>query len=193
MFRFKRFFKIFIVSAIVVITAFAFTGCGKKDNNSEENTETSYKQPIEDYFEGIKNKDVARIQSAFADFEEKEKSITQEDLDDMYEELENAYGANISIEYAIGESILLDEGDLDELKQNTTAIYTDIDSSKITSAYLVPITVTVTGDGLNENNNDSNTSSENESQNANAEETTDENTEQTEFHVIQYDGNWYML
>lgn len=58
-------FKVLVVIAIIVSTIFVFSGCGKKNNNQSNSDDKAYLQPLTDYFEGIKNKELSRVLKAF--------------------------------------------------------------------------------------------------------------------------------
>ena len=51
-------FKVLIVIAIIVSTIFVFSGCGKKNKNQSNTDDKAYLQPLTNYFEGIKNKEL---------------------------------------------------------------------------------------------------------------------------------------
>ena len=74
----KYLFKILVVIAIIISTIFVFTGCGKKDKSA--NADKQYLQPLTDYFEGIKNKDLSRLLKAFPDFMKMSEKVTDTDI-----------------------------------------------------------------------------------------------------------------
>ena len=63
----KNLLKIVAIFTIILITIFGFTGC-KRNKKNDTSDEKSYLQPITDYFEGIKSKDLSRVAKAYPDF-----------------------------------------------------------------------------------------------------------------------------
>lgn len=180
--------KSLLVIAIVMSSIFMLTGCGKKNNDdNNEVASEPYLQPIIDYFEGIKNKDINQVLKAFPDFMEMDSKISSSDIDDLYAQYESLYGANIKIDYTFGEVTALSEDDFTELEEEIKSIYTDMESVDITAGYIVPVTVTITGDKIE--------STAENAENENKEETekTNNNVEEDEMYVFQYNGNWYMM
>lgn len=191
-------FKVLVVIAIIVSTIFVFSGCGKKNKNQSNTDDKAYLQPLTNYFEGIKNKELSRVLKAFPDFMQMSEKITDTEIDDLYKQYESMYGANIKIDYSLGDAVTLGEDEIKELEDNLTAIYPDQENLDITAAYSVPVTVTITGDGITSNSNEENTAAENNADNNTAETNTDDstdnnNTEQEDMYVIQYNGNWYIM
>ena len=125
------------------------------------------------------------------------EKITDTEIDDLYKQYESMYGANIKIDYSLGDAVTLGEDEIKELEDNLTAIYPDQENLDITAAYSVPVTVTITGDGITSNSNEENTAAENNADNTaetNTDDSTDNNnTEQEDMYVIQYNGNWYIM
>ena len=177
----KYLFKILVVIAIIISTIFVFTGCGKKDKSA--NADKQYLQPLTDYFEGIKNKDLSRLLKAFPDFMKMSEKVTDTDIEDLYNQYESMYGANIKIEYSLGDAVALGEDEIKQIEEDLKAIYTDQENLDITAAYSVPVTVTITGDGIT-SNSDNNTIAGDNSNN---------NTEEEDMYVIQYNGSWYIM
>ena len=93
------------------------------------------------------------------------------------------YGANIKIEYSLGDAVALGEDEIKQIEEDLKAIYTDQENLDITAAYSVPVTVTITGDGIT-SNSDNNTIAGDNSNN---------NTEEEDMYVIQYNGSWYIM
>ena len=54
--KMKKFLKSFLVFAVITVGIFAFTGCGKKENKQQN--QEAYLEPLTNYFEGIKTKDI---------------------------------------------------------------------------------------------------------------------------------------
>ncbi len=191
-------FKVLVVIAIIVSTIFVFSGCGKKNNNqSNSNNEQAYMQPLNDYFGGIKNKDLSMVLKAFPDFMQMSEKITETDIDELYKQYETIYGANVKIDYSLGDAVALGEDEIKDLEDNLLSIYPDQENVDITAAYTVPVTVTFKGDGVvsnsnEENNNDAN-NTENNTEESNTEENNTSDTNQEDMYVIQYNGNWYIM
>ena len=182
----KNLLKIVAIFTIILITRFGFTGC-KRNKKNDTSDEKSYLQPITDYFEGIKSKDLSRVAKAYPDFMKISEKITEDDINELYSQYESMYGANIKIDYTFGDAVALTEDEINDVESNIAAIVEDEQTIDVTAAYYVPVTITVTGDGITnsseENNNTNGTESENDTN----------NTEQQDVIVIQYNGNWYVV
>lgn len=181
----KNLFKIVAIFTIILMTVFGFTGC--KKNNKNESDEKAYLQPITDYLEGIKSKDLSRVAKAYPDFMKISEKITEDDINELYSQYESMYGANIKIDYSFGDAVSLTEDEINDVESNIAAVTEENQNIDVTAAYYVPVTITVTGDGITnsseENNNTDGTGSENDTN----------NTEQQDVIVIQYNGNWYVI
>lgn len=181
--------KVSLVILMIASSIILLTGCGKKDNKeNNNNNELAYLQPLKDYFDGIKNRDVAQVVKAFPDFMGMENTITTDDINDLYTQYEELYGANINIDYAFGEATAIGEEELVELEEEITELYENVENIDITAGYTVPVTVTITGDGIKNAESTEGDSSEN-----NEESETSDNVEQDEMYVLQYNGNWYIM
>ncbi|MBO5349013.1 MAG: hypothetical protein J6A89_04250 [Clostridia bacterium] len=185
--------KMLSVLTMIILSIFMLTGCGKKEKNNEEQAaENVYLQPVTDYFEGIKNKDINQVLKAFPEFTKMSEKITADDINDLYAQYEALYGANIKIDYSFGEATALSEEDISEIESEISTVYTDVENIYITAAYTVPVTVTITGDGIQENiQNGENTEGTENAESA--EENPSSNVEQDEMYVLQYNGNWYIM
>ena len=181
----KNLFKIVAIFTIILMTVFGFTGC--KKNNKNKSDEKAYLQPITDYLEGIKSKDLSRVAKAYPDFMKISEKITEDDINELYSQYESMYGANIKIDYSFGDAVALTEDEINDVESNIAAVTEENQNIDVTAAYYVPVTITVTGDGITnsseENNNTDGTGSENDTN----------NTEQQDVIVIQYNGNWYVI
>ena len=182
----KYLFKSLVVITIIISTIFVFTGCRKKDKSANEDKQ--YLQPLTDYFEGIKDKDLSKVLKAFPDFMQMSEKITDTDIEDLYKQYETIYGTNIKIDYSFGDAVTLGEDEIKQLEENLTAIYTDVENLDITAAYTIPVTVTVKGDGIT-SDSDNNTATENNTES----ESNNNNTEEEDMYVIQYNENWYIM
>lgn len=176
--------KILSVFTIVMLSVFTLTGCGKKDNKNDVAQADQYLQPIKNYFDGIKNKDVNQILKAFPDFTKMEEVVTINEVNDMYAQFEQVYGANIKIDYSFGDATPLSEEDLSELEAELMSTYTEAGNIDITAAYTVPVKVTITGDGIQSENNGESVQDDNVGE---------DESNQEDMYVLQYNGNWYML
>ena len=183
----KNLLKLLLVITIVLSSVFVLTGCGKKNKENKDEQVQAYLQPLKDYFDGIKNKDINLVLKAFPDFMNMSTKITEDDINDLYSQYESLYGANIKIEYTFGEAIALGEEELSDLENEIVATYTDLQTIDITAGYTVPVKVTVTGDGIQSTENSENADDANKNENSNT------NTEDDEMYVLQYNGNWYIM
>mgnify|MGYP004533886879 CR=1 FL=1 len=182
----KSLLKICLVALMILSTIVVFTGCGKENKKNNENTELAYEEPLKDYFDGIKNRDIGSILKAFPDFMEMSNNITENDINDLYSQYEELYGSNIKIDYELGTATNISEEDIADLKEQIKEIYQDLGDVDITEGYTVPVTVTITGDGNTENTNEE-SSENNEDNNSN------KNVEENNFYVLKYNGNWYLM
>ena len=182
----KNLLKIVAIFTIILITIFVFTGC-KRNKKNDTSDEKAYLQPITDYLEGIKSKDLSRVAKAYPDFMKISEKITEDDINELYSQYESMYGANIKIDYSFGDAVALTEDEINDVESNIAAVTEENQNIDVTAAYYVPVTITVTGDGITnsseENNNTDGIESENDTN----------NTEQQDVIVIQYNGNWYVV
>lgn len=180
----KNLLKVVAIITIISMVVLGFTGC-KKDNKNESD-EKVYLQPITDYFEGIKSKDLSRVIKAYPDFMNMSEKINDDDINELYSQYESMYGTNIKIDYTFGDAVGLGEDEIKNIKSNIEAIVEDGQNIDITAAYYVPVTVTVTGDGIKQSSEENNADVTENENNAN-------NIEQENITVIQYNGNWYVI
>lgn len=192
----KNLLKLCLVVLMIVSTIIVLTGCGKKDNKNNENNELAYQEPIKNYFDGIKNRNIAQVIKAFPEFMEMQNNITENDINDLYSQYEELYGKNINIDYTFGEATTIGEEEITELENQIKEVYQNANDINITSGYTVPVEVTVTGDGVkieeNTNNSDENTNTETSSEN-NEDNISNKNVEEINMYVLQYNGNWYIM
>ncbi len=192
----KNLLKLCLVVLMIVSTIIVLTGCGKKDNKNNENNELAYQEPIKNYFDGIKNRNISQVIKAFPEFMEMQNNITENDINDLYNQYEELYGKNINIDYTFGEATTIGEEEITELENQIKEVYQNANDIKITSGYTVPVEVTVTGDGVkieeNTNNSDENTNTETSSEN-NEDNISNKNVEEINMYVLQYNGNWYIM
>ena len=113
------------------------------------------------------------------------ENITQDDINELYSQYEQLYGANIKIDYQLGEATTIGEDELKELKEQIIELYQDAGNIELTEGYSVPVTVTITGDGQKSAENTEETSSEDNTENSNVEE--------DNMYVLQCNGNWYIM
>lgn len=180
----KSVFKKLLVFVVIISSIFLLTGCGK-NNNSENNTETdAYLQPLKDYMDGLKNKDVNLTLKAFPEFMNKDQEITIENINEMYTQYESLYGANIQLDYEFGTSTKLEESEIFALEEQIKGYYTEMQEIDITEAYIVPLKLTVSGDGIK----DENTTTEENQTGERASK-----TDTTDFYVYKYNGAWYLI
>ena len=201
----RNLLKILSIITIMMLSIFMLAGCGKNDENNNEESSTAYLQPLTDYFEGIKNRDIEQVIRAFPDFAGMSENLTSGDLDDLYAQYESLYGANIKIDYTFGEAVALSEEELNELENEINAAYNNSEEQTIdiTAAYTVPVTVTITGDGLQEDAQNNESTEETTGEAATEETSTegaeseDENSnsvvEESEMYAFEYNGSWYIL
>lgn len=183
----KNLLKLLAIISIVLVSVCALTGCGKKnkDNNSDEK---AYLEPLKNYFDGIKEKDLNKVLSAFPDFMDMSSNITMTEIDELYNYYEGQYGKNVKINYEFGDAVALGEDELSELEDEIKSAYTDVEGVNdidLTAGYTVTIKVTISGDGVEQAQEQTEENSE--------EPKTASDTVENEMYVIQYNGHWYAL
>lgn len=173
----KSIVKLIAVLSLIIVSIFMLTGCGNKNKKANTDEGPSYKDPLINYFDGIKNRDLEQVVKAFPEFAKMDEKIKSEDIEELYKYYQNAYGTDVTMDYEIGNAVKLEEVEISELKQQITTVY-NVENIDITEAYIVTITVTFKG---------GNSQSETETSIPNSD------TEQNDMYVIKYQGNWYML
>ncbi len=186
----KKILKNAFLFSIIIINLCMLTACGKKENNQNQDvSEDVYLQPIKDYLDGIKNKDIAQILKAYPDFMNMSNVITVENIDDVYKAYEKQFGANIKIEYSIGKATKVKDEDLGNIKAKLQQLYPNSGEINIPRAYVVTVVLTITGDGIpKENNEQANTEASIEAQEQNKVTATDS----MDFYAYEYNEKWYM-
>ena len=165
-----------LVCILIISSVCIFSGCGKKEEQKEEISKEVYEVPIRNYMEGIKNKDISLILSAYPSFMQ---TITQADLDAIYAKYEAMYGANIVMEYTLSDGVKIEEQkDLDTLASQIKEYYPDAGDIHITAAYIITVELTVSGDGVKQ-------------EEQNAEENKNKDTQ--DFYVYRLNDNWYVF
>lgn len=209
----KKLLKVLTILIIFALGMLMLTGCGSKKQKSEEEIKAEYSAPIKNYMEGIKSKNIDQIKSAFPEFKNKSTDITSDDVDDLYRSLEETFGANVNIEYTIGDGTTISDDEINDIEEDLEATYPDAGEIEITKAYLVPVTIKFSGDKTRQSNDkaeenvpvegeeanqEENAQSEGEEtkteENVNtSEEDNDNTTEQNSMYVFEYNGNWYTI
>lgn len=188
----RNFVKILAVLLIILLSMFTLTGCGKNKEKNASSEESNYQEPLKNYFEGIKNRDVNQVLKAFPDFMDMASNISSEDIDDLYSQYEALYGANIKIDYTFGDPIELSEEELSELEEEISSVYQSAENIDITAGYSVPVKVTITGDGIEKSSEEKEEEAQEEN-NDNSLENANSNVEESDMYVLQYNGNWYIM
>ena len=186
----KRILRALATLLIILVSVFALTGCGKKEEEVKS-SEPAYLEPLNNYFQGIQNKDAEQILKAFPDFMDMTSRITSEDIDDLYDSYKYLYGENIKFDYSFGEAIAIEESELSEIEEQISAMYEDAGDIDFTAGYSVPVTITISGDGVV--NSDVEENLEEESEDDTNQELSNSGTEEDEMYVFEYNGNWYTM
>ena len=174
----KKILKTMLLLTITVLSICILTGCQKKNsNNSGEVSKDVYEQPIRYYMEGLKNRDLEQHLKAYPDFMKMSEIITKENLDDVYSQYDAIYGANIQLDYSLGDATKIDTSDIENIEIQLKETYPDAGDIKISRAYIIPVELTITGDGIAEEGKEK-------------EKTT--NKDSQEFYVYEFNGNWYI-
>lgn len=167
-----------VLLLITVLSVCILTGCQKKNSNdSGEVSKDVYEQPIRYCMDGLKNRDLDQFLKAYPDFMNMAKTITKENIDDVYSQYEAIYGANIQLDYTLGDATKIDSSDIENLEAQLKETYPDAGDIKISKAYIIPVDLTITGDGIAEEGKEK-------------EKTT--NKDSQDFYVYEYNGNWYV-
>lgn len=175
----KKVVKLGLVFFLILTSIFMFSGCGKNKENNNQNAD-AYLQPLKDYMDGIINKDPNQTLKAFPAFMNRTEDITIENINEMYTQYESLYGANIKLEYEFEEATKLEESDISALEEQIKGYYTEVTEIDITEAYIVPLKLTVSGDGIKK-------------EGENQTEQRASNTDTTDFYVFKYNDNWYLI
>lgn len=187
MIRSKKILKILTILLIIFVSVCTFTGCGKKEDNNDEQ---AYKEPIINYFDGLKEKNLDKVLSAFPDFMGMSKNITMTEIDELYTYYEKQYGNNINISYEFGDAVALGEEELKELEDEAKSAYPEAGDIDFTAGYTVTIKVTVSGSGATEKVNEDGSEENNENNNGGNAAT---DTVENQMYSIQYNGKWCIL
>lgn len=112
-----------VLLLITVLSVCILTGCQKKNsNNSGEVSKDVYEQPIRYYMEGLKNRDLEQHLKAYPDFMKMSEIITKENLDDVYSQYEAIYGANIQLDYSLGDATKIDASDIENIEDRKSVV-----------------------------------------------------------------------
>ena len=139
--------------------------------------------------EGLKNKNLDQILQAYPEFMHMSNVITNDDLESAYNQYESMYGPNIRIDYNLQDAISVEEQDKENLASELKELYPEVGDINIEKAYIITVELTVTGDGIQEESSEEN-SGENSGENAG--EMENSATDEADFYVYKYNGNWYM-
>ncbi len=187
----KKFFKSMLVIFLIISGICTFSGCGSKQNKENKNQEVSrdvYEAPLRNYMEGLKTRNLDLIHQAYPEFM---RTLTQTDLDSVYSQYEAKYGSNIKMEYTLGDAVKVEEQrDLDILAAQIKELYPNAGDIKVTSAYIITVQLSVSGDNMAEQSEDN---AENTTGEQNTEDEVIKKKDSQDFYVYEYNGNWYMF
>ena len=178
----KKYFKAILIVVLIMLSAFTLTGCGKNnsDNKNGDDKEV-YERPLRNYMEGLKNKNLEQLLQAYPEFMHMNDIITSDDLESAYNQYEAMYGPNIRIDYNLKDAISVEDQDKENLVSELKELYPEAGDINIETAYIIAVELTITGDGI---------------QGENSEENVDDSektaTDEEDFYVYKYNGNWYM-
>lgn len=178
----KKYFKSILIVALIILSLFALTGCGKNNSNDVNGDEKEvYEKPLRNYMEGLKNKNLDQLLQAYPEFMHMNEIITNDDLESAYNQYESMYGANIRIDYNLQDAVSVEEQDKENLVSELKELYPEAGDINIETAYIITVELTVTGDGIQEENGEEN-----------ADVSKNTATDEQDFYVYKYNGNWYM-
>ena len=182
----KKIINLVIIAVIMAVSIVALSGCKGKDKskNSED-----YLKPLNQYFEGFKEKNAEKISSVYPPF--KNEKMSEAEINEIYAEYEKDVGLNISIDYSINNTLKLDKDQISEVAQEIGAIYSSFEKDKLTDAYCLNVIFKVAGEKVE--NQDDEEESDDEEDEEQAEKTVNTKEEKQDGFSIKYDGNWYIL
>ena len=145
----KKYLKYALVLVLIVSSMYIFSGCGNKKNENEGNNgevnKEVYEEPLRNYMEGLRTKDIELILKAYPDFMQK---MTQADIDSIYSRYEAMYGSNVTMEYNLGDAVRIeDKSDLNVLASQIKEYYPEAGDIEVSDAYIITVELTVSGDG----------------------------------------------
>lgn len=192
----KKLCKLTLIIGIIISSVFVLSGCQKNDKGTEPEqiSRETYIQPLQNYLEGLKTKNIELVLKAYPEFMQMNSKIQLTDIEAVYARYEALYGANIAFDYNIGNPINVEESDLGTLTSKIKEAYPDAGDINIDKAFILEVELTISGDGVQGTNNseqqkgnaDGNSSDNNETQRSKA-------TDRQDFYVYRFNGNWYIF
>ncbi|MBQ3408809.1 MAG: hypothetical protein IJH12_06380 [Clostridia bacterium] len=186
----KKYLKYALVLVLIVSSMYIFSGCGNKKNENEGNNgevnKEVYEEPLRNYMEGLRTKDIELILKAYPDFMQK---MTQADIDSIYSRYEAMYGSNVTMEYNLGDAVRIeDKSDLNVLASQIKEYYPEAGDIEVSDAYIITVELTVSGDGAETEAEENSEGEESKSQ-----EGQNKKTDSQDFYVYKYGENWYIF
>ena len=182
----KKVLKIITVIMLIVSSILLLGGC-KNKSNEDEISQDVYLKPLRAYLDGLKNRDLAQVLTAYPEFMHMDTVIKTENIDELYSQYEKLYGANIQLEYEFTKITEVEQEDRDNLAAQISKMYSDAGEIKIEKAFIVSVDLTIKGDGLPEEN-----AADQNEENKSEEEKENSNKDSSDFYVYELNGNWYI-
>lgn len=162
--------KVIAIIAMLVMSMYMLTGCGKSDSKNEKEADKveGYEQPIKYLVEGLSEANSEKFLKAFPEFiSEQVKQYFDDDyLKTALDRAEDEYGANVKMTYKVTGKEEISEDDLKDMAEDVKDSYDE--EVEITKGYVVDVEITTKGDDT-------------------------EDTEEDSFDVYEIGGNWYVL
>ena len=190
----KKLFKFILIIAVIVLSIFTLSGC-KKDEKKEEPEQISretYVEPLKNYLEGLKTKNVELMLKAYPEFMHMDQKLQLTDIEAVYAKYESLYGPNIVFDYNIGEATIVEESDYETLVSKIKEAYPDAGDFSIDKAFIIEVELTISGDGVKNDNNEEKQEESNEGNlSENGEPQKTKTTDRQDLYVYRFNGNWY--
>lgn len=193
----KKIFRFILIVAVIISSTIILSGCQKNDEGTEPEqiSRETYIEPLQNYLEGLKTKNIELVLKAYPEFMHMDQKIQLTDIEAVYARYESQYGSNIVFDYNIGEQINVDESDYGTLAARIKEAYPDAGDINIDKAFILGVELTISGDGVEDTSNEEKQEENNEADSSqeNAETQKSKITESQDFYVYRYNGNWYIF
>lgn len=205
----KKIFKYIIICIILILSIGTLAGCKKQNNGSgndkPEVAKEIYEEPLRNYMEGLKTKNIELVHKAYPEYM---RTMTQSDIDSIYNEYEKRYGTKVYMEYKLGDAVRIkDEKDLKKLESQIKEYCPQVENINVSDAYIVTVELSIVAENSStpqqegeqpasegENANNEAGSNAEGTENIKTEEQRDvKKTDSQDFYVYCNEGNWYFF
>ncbi|MBP3707447.1 MAG: hypothetical protein J6J36_02415 [Clostridia bacterium] len=192
----KKIFKFILIIAVIILSTFTLSGCQKneKKEEPEQISRETYVEPLQNYLEGLKTKNLELVLKAYPEFMHMDQKLQLTDIEAVYARYESLYGSNIVFDYNIGEPTIVEENDYGTLASRIKEAYPDAGDISIDKAFILEVELTISGDGVKNANNEEKQEESNEGNSSeNGESQKTKTTDHQDFYVYRFNGNWYIF